>query len=88
MIAAVPHFMLTHRHDADECRVVFASWRGFESPLRRAGTTGSCMLVNGTSDHEIWWNVDASDREGALALLPPYIAERTEVTEVSEVAIP
>ena len=80
--------MLTHRHKSDECRVAFASWRGFDSPLRHAGAFGSCMLVDGTSAHEIWWSLDAPDRETALAQLPRYIAERTDATEVSEVAIP
>jgi hypothetical protein len=81
-------FMLTHRHESEECRVAFASWRGFESPLRHAGTSGSCLLVNGTASHEIWWTVDAPDRDAALLLLPPYVAERTYATEVSEVSIP
>lgn len=81
-------FMLTHRHTSDECRVAFASWKGFRSPLRHAGTFGSCLLVNGTHEHEIWWEVDAHDRDAALALLPPYVAERTDATEVSEVSIP
>ena len=80
--------MLTHRHDTAECSVAFASWRGFDSRLRHAGTFGSCLLVNGTATHEIWWTVDAPDREEAMAMLPPYIAERTNATEVSEVSIP
>jgi hypothetical protein len=88
MLAAVPSYMLSHRHQADECRVAFASWRGFESPLRHAGTVGSCTLVDGTSTHEIWWTVDADDDDAALRQLPPYIAERTLVTRVGEVAIP
>jgi hypothetical protein len=81
-------FMLTHRHAATECDVAFAAWRGFESPLRHAGTFGSCLLVNGTAEHEIWWTVDADDPEHALAQLPPYLAARTEATAVSEVSIP
>jgi hypothetical protein len=88
MLPAMARFMLTHRHDADECRVAFASWRGFDSPLRHEGAFGSCMLVDGTSEHEIWWTVDAPDRDTALAQLPRYIAERTVATQVSEVAIP
>jgi hypothetical protein len=88
MLARMPRFMLTHRHGAEECRVAFASWRGFDSPLRHAGTFGSCLLVNGTAEHEIWWTVDAADREAALSQVPSYVAERTEATEVTEVAIP
>jgi hypothetical protein len=88
MLARMPRFMLTHRHGAEECRVAFAAWRGFDSPLRHAGTFGSCLLVNGTDEHEIWWTVDASDRDAALAHVPAYVAERTEATEVTEVPIP
>ena len=88
MLARVPRFMLTHRHGAEECTVVFASWRGFDSPLRHAGTSGSCTLVNGTAEHEIWWRVEAADRDAALAQLPPFVAERTDATEIGEVSIP
>jgi hypothetical protein len=80
--------MLTHQHTADECTVVFASWRGFDSALRHTGTHGSCLQVNGITEHEIWWEVEAADRDAALALLPPFVAERTDATEISEVSIP
>jgi hypothetical protein len=76
--------MLAHQHDPDECRVAFASWRGFESPLRRHPTIGTC--ANG--GHALWWTVEAEDRDRALAQLPPYMAERTKVSEVTEVPIP
>jgi hypothetical protein len=88
MLARMPRFMLTHRHGAEECTVVFASWRGFDSPLRHTGTFCSCLLVNGTAEHEIWWTVDAPDRDAALAQLPDYVAERTEATAVTKVSIP
>jgi hypothetical protein len=88
MLARMPRFMLTHRHGSEECRVAFASWRGFDSPLRHAGTFGSCLLVNGTAEHEIWWSVDAPNAEAALAQLPTYVAERTDATEIGEVSIP
>ena len=88
MLARMPQFMLTHRHGSEECRVAFASWRGFDSPLRHGETPGSCLLVNGTRQHEIWWTVDAPDRDAAMSALPTYIAERTEATEVTEVSIP
>jgi hypothetical protein len=32
--------------------------------------------------------VDAVDARAALALLPPYVAERTEVSEIGKVPIP
>jgi hypothetical protein len=88
MLAQMPQFMLTHTHGSEECGVAFASWRGFDSPLRHAGTFASCLLVNGTAEHEIWWTVEAPDQAAALKQLPPYIAERTQAREVGEVSIP
>ena len=76
--------MLSHRHAPDECRVVFAAWRGFDSPLRRRSTTGSCA----EGGHALWWEVEAEDAVAALAQLPAYLAERTEVAEVSEIKVP
>jgi hypothetical protein len=77
-------FMLSHRHSEGECAVAFAAWRGFESPLRRHPTLGSCV----EGGHGLWWTVEALSAERALAQLPPYVADRTEASEVSEVAIP
>jgi len=77
-------YMLTHRHQPEECRVAFAAWRGFESPLRRQPTLASCA----EGEHSLWWTVEAAGESEALAQLPPFLAERTEATEVSEVAIP
>ena len=76
--------MLSHRHKPEECRIAFAAWKGFDSPLRHSPTTGSC----GEGGHALWWTVEAQDEDDALAHVPPYIAERTEVTQVSEVQIP
>jgi hypothetical protein len=39
------------------------------------------------SAHEIWWTVDAQDAGSALAQLPPYVRDRTEAREVSEVTV-
>lgn len=77
-------YMLTHRHRPEECRVAFAAWRGFDSPLRRLPTLASCAQ----GKHSLWWAVEAASEREALGQLPPYVAERTEVTAVSEVAIP
>jgi hypothetical protein len=87
-LGLVPKFMLTHRHDPSECRVAFAAWRGYESPLRHGGTLASCASVDGDHRHHIWWQVDAADVETAVALLPPFVAERTEVSPIAEVSIP
>lgn len=77
-------YLLSHRHDPCECRFAFAAWHGFESPLRGRATLGSCHA----DDHALWWEVDAPDAQAALAQLPPFLAERTEVHELKEVAIP
>jgi hypothetical protein len=80
----VPTFILTHAHPSEECRVAAAAWKGFGSRLRHRRTLGSCA----TGGHRLWWTVEATDRGAALALLPPYVAERTRAEEVREVPIP
>ena len=80
----MPKFVLAHRHEPAECRIVFAAWSGFDSPLRRGQAIASCA----SGGHRIYWTVDAPSAELARALLPEYVAARTEVSEVSEVAIP
>ena len=77
-------FLLHHRHDAHECGVVFASFRGHPSPLRHQSAFASCL----SGGHEIWWSVDAGSAEAALGLLPFYVASRTTATHVSGVEIP
>ena len=66
-----------------ECGVVFASFKGHESPLRHRPTLASCR----SGGHAIWWTVEAR-RRGRARLLPFYVAERTTATSVSEVEIP
>ena len=80
----MPRYVLHHRHEPHECGVVFASFRGHESPLRHRPTVGSCR----SGGHEIWWTVEAETDEGALGQLPFYVAERTTATPVQEVEIP
>jgi hypothetical protein len=77
-------FLLSHRHEPAECRFAFAAWQGFESPLRHRATMGSCHA----GDHALWWEVETVDAQSALAQLPPFVAERTEVHELREVEIP
>jgi hypothetical protein len=38
--------------------------------------------------HAIWWTVEAPSEAEAVALLPPYVAERTTAARVSTVEIP
>jgi hypothetical protein len=77
-------YLLHHRHEPHECGVVFASFRGHKSPLRRQVTLGSCR----SGGHAIWWTVEAVSEADALALLPFFVAERTTATTVGEVEIP
>jgi hypothetical protein len=77
-------FMLHHQHEADDCGVVFASFKGHDSPLRRQPALASCR----SGGHAIWWTVEAESEADALALLPFYVAERTTATSVTVVDIP
>jgi hypothetical protein len=83
-LASMSRYLLQHRHEAPECGVVFASFKGHESTLRRRPTLASCV----SGGHAIWWTVEAASETDALALLPFYVAERTTAIEVSEVQIP
>ena len=77
-------YLLHHHHEPHECGVVFASFKGHDSPLRRRPTLASCR----SGGHEIWWTVEAASELDALEQLPFYVAERTTATSVSEVEIP
>jgi len=77
-------YLLQHHHEPDECGVVFASFKGHQSPLRHRPTLASCR----SGGHAIWWTVEAATEEDALALLPAYVAERTTASSVTEVEIP
>lgn len=82
-------FVLSHRHLPGECAVAYSAWRGFESPLRRAPALGTCESEGGAgSEHLLIWTVDADSPDGALALLPEWLAARTEARRVAEVPIP
>ena len=80
----MPRYLLVHEHTAGECAVVFASWRGVDSPLRHSSATSTCEF----DGHGIWWTVDAGSEADALGMLPPYVAARTTATKISEVQIP
>lgn len=77
-------FLLSHRHRAAACRTAYAAWKGFESPLRHSNAQASCAV----GGHRMFWIVEADSPEHALALLPPYLAERSEPIEVRDVRIP
>jgi hypothetical protein len=80
----MPSFLIHHRHEAHECGVVFAAFRGHESPLRHQATFASCAF----GGHAIWWSVQAAGEAEALALLPYFVAKRATATQVREVEIP
>ena len=80
----MPAYQISHRHEPDECVAAFAAWHGFESPLRGTRTISSCLA----GGHRLWWQVEAESPEQARAMLPPFVAERSEVSEVREVPIP
>ena len=63
---------------------MFASFKGTRA---RCDTKSfSRPVVSG--GHAIWWTVDAGSEVDALALLPFYVAERTNASGVTEVKIP
>jgi hypothetical protein len=89
-------FVLVHGHAPSECRVAYAAWSGFSSPLCGVPAQSTCarfpparspQAMNGPAQHEIWWTVQAEDVSTALALLPPYVRERSEAREVTEVTV-
>ena len=80
----MPEFLIHHRHDAAECGVVFASFRGVMSPLRHRPTLASCPW----GGHEIWWSVQAGGERAALDLLPFFVAQRSTAVRVGHVEIP
>jgi hypothetical protein len=77
-------FVLHHRHAPRECRAAFAAWNGFESPLRHHAAASTCLA----GGHAVWWRVHAPDAEAARAMLPAFVASRTDVLEVRDVVIP
>lgn len=83
-------YVLSHRHDPAQCGVAFAAWKGFESPLRHSSALASCARQPATDagEHLLIWTVEAEDEAHALALLPPWLAERADARVVGEVAIP
>ena len=80
----MPLFLLHHHHAPADCAAAFAAWLGFDSPLRGGMATSTCL----GGGHALWWHVEAAGPQAALALLPPYLAHRTDAIPVREVHIP
>ena len=83
-VGVVPTYVVLHRHAPEECRTAYAAWKGFDSPLSGHGALSTCER----GGHSIWWTVEAADADAALGLLPDYVAQRSQTTEVTEVQIP
>ena len=80
----MPFYLLHHRHDPGECAAAFAAWQGFSSPLRHHSALSTCLA----GGHAVWWRVEAADPSAALALLPRFVARRTDPIPVRDVQIP
>lgn len=80
----MPMFVLCHTHRPEECAISIAAWKAFPSRLRRGRPLGSCA----TGGHKIGWMVEADSHHAALALLPPYVAERTVAEAARAVPLP
>ena len=80
----MPLFLIQHRHQPADCGAVFASFRGFDSPLRHRPTLASCRH----GGHTIWWSVDAATAAEAIGLLPYYVGRHADVIRVDEIEIP
>jgi hypothetical protein len=80
----MPRFLVQHRHEPHQCGITFAAFKGHDSPLRHRAALTSCP----TGGHAIWWPVEAASKEDALQQLPFYVAQRSTVTQVTDVVIP
>jgi hypothetical protein len=47
---SMARYLLCHRHQPHECGIVFASFKGNQSPLRHHAALASCP----SGGHEIW----------------------------------
>ena len=84
ILCRMPYFLLHHQHEPHECAAAFAAWNGFHSPLRHRPAPSSCLA----GGHGLWWQVEATDHSEALALLPRFVAVRTNPIQIREVEIP
>jgi hypothetical protein len=80
----MPRFLVHHRHEPHQCGIAFAAFKGHDSPLRHRAALASCP----TGGHAIWWALEAASEDDALRQLPFYLAQRSTVTQVTEVEIP
>lgn len=76
-------YLLDHSHEAAHCEAAFAAFAGVRSSLRGSSALAGCAHGR----HRVIWRVEAADEDAALALLPEFIASRTEVVPVREILI-
>ncbi len=77
-------YLLHHHHEADQCGVAYAAFKGEATPLRHGTAVASCLA----GGHEMWWLVEAASPDEALAQLPHFLATRATATHITEVQIP
>ena len=80
----MPRFLVHHRHAPRQCGIAFTAFKGHDSPLRHRAALASCP----TGGHAIWWALEAASEDDALRQLPFYVAQRSTITQVTEVEIP
>lgn len=80
----MPRFLVHHRHAPHQCGIAFTAFKGHDSPLRHRAALASC----GTGGHAIWWALEAASEDDARRQMPFYVAQRSTVTQVTEVEIP
>jgi hypothetical protein len=80
----MPRFLVHHRHEPHQCGIAFTAFKCHDSPLRHRAALASCP----TGGHAIWWALEAASEDDALRQLPFYVAQRSTVTQVTEVEIP
>ena len=66
--------------------MAYAAFKDHDSTLRHRSAIAP--LTRHSSTDVTWWSVEAADEDEALALLPFFVAQRSAVTHVREVAIP
>lgn len=79
----MPRYLLRHSHDAADCEVAFAAWKGFPSPLNGTSLMSSCP----GGAHDVYAVVTAAGPEEALAQLPPWVRSRATATLVRDVRV-
>ena len=83
-------FVLSHRHAPSNAasRSPPGAASRARCGTRRRWRPAAELPSETSAEHLLIWTVDAESEAKAIALLPPWLAERTEVRLVGEVSIP